>query len=51
MEKNKKHRLIAEVSKELHKEIKIISTWKNLSVKEYIIQAITKQLTEDKKYQ
>lgn len=50
MQKVKKTRLIAEVSQELHKEIKIMSAWKNISVKEYILQAIAKQMLEDKKY-
>lgn len=50
MAKDKKNRLIADVSAELHKEIKMLAAWKNMSIKQYLIQALTKQINEDKKY-
>ncbi len=50
MQKENEKRLIADIHIDIHKRIKIAASWKNMSMKSYILKAIVRALLEDEKH-
>jgi hypothetical protein len=51
MEKVKVKRLLFDTTEDLHKEIKAKAVFRGMSIKDYIIRAILRQMQEDLKYE
>jgi hypothetical protein len=50
-EKIEKKKLIIEVSKDLHYEIKQQALWRNITIRKYILEAIMDRMKKDESYQ
>lgn len=48
---NTPRRILLDVAESFHKEIKIIAINKNMSIKNYLIRAVLRQIQEDNKYE
>lgn len=44
-------RLIVDMPQSLHHEIKTQASWRNMSIKKYIIETIIERIKKDAKYQ
>lgn len=49
--KGKIIRLSIDVSEEIHKELKVAAVWRGLSIKRYVLEAVLKQLAQEKEQQ
>ena len=43
--------LIINVPKEIHSEIKAQAAWRNITMRQYVLQAILERMRQDKKYE
>lgn len=44
-------RLLINISEELHKNIKMRATFRNVSIKDYVIQAVIERIVKEKQYE
>lgn len=50
MQSNKKKRLSMEIAAEMHKQLKIRAASANLSITDWVLQAIIQKLTQEENY-
>jgi hypothetical protein len=51
MDKPKIKRILFDTNEDLHKEIKAKAVFKGMSIKNYLIRAVLRQIQEDNKYE
>lgn len=51
MKRKNRKRLIFNVSEELHKEIKVRAAFRNISITDWLMLAITQRVQEERKYE